>query len=102
MWDTAVSTSQTALASTRTAPPGPRASRTASTRARSSGRESGWSATFTLAVRHPESATIPWARSGPTAGTVQLTGTASRTGSGQPTVHCSTAVASHAAEVASS
>ena len=42
-------------------------------------------------------ATIACARAGSTAGTVTLTGTRSRTGAGQPTVACSTAVASQAA-----
>jgi len=58
---TAVSTSQRPLASTRTLPAGPRAARTASTRARSSDSDSGWSATLTFAVRQPEAATIWWA-----------------------------------------
>ena len=42
-----------ALASTRTAPPGPSASRTAATRSRSAGSDPGASATLTLAVRQP-------------------------------------------------
>src|SRR5690606_42158855 len=47
-------------------------------------RSSDLSATFTLAVRQPPAATIREACSGPTAGTVTLTGIRSRTGSGQP------------------
>ena len=61
---TAVSTSQAALASTRIAPAGPRASRTASTRARSSAADCPGSATFTFAVRQPDAETIACARSG--------------------------------------
>ena len=90
---TAVSTSQAALASTRIAPPGPSASRTASTRARSSAAVCPGSATFTFAVRQPDAATIACARSASTAGTVTLTGTESRTGSGQPSTAPSTAAA---------
>ena len=72
---TAVSTSQAALASTRIAPAGPRASRTASTRARSSaGRLPGLG---DLHLRGPAARrrTIAWARAASTAGTVTLTGT---------------------------
>ena len=53
---TAVSTSQPPLASTRTWPSGPSASRTASTRARSSASVWPGSATLTLAVRQPAEA----------------------------------------------
>jgi hypothetical protein len=61
---------------------------------------SAWpfSATLTLAVRQPDAATIWQARSGPTAGTVTLTGTRSRTGSGHGTVAASIALASHRAD----
>ena len=69
---TAVSTSQAPLASTRIAPSGPSASRTASTRARSSAGVCPGSATLTFAVRHPDAVTIACARSGPTAGTVDV------------------------------
>ena len=90
---TAVSTSHAALASTRIAPDGPSASRTASTRARS--RTCDWpgSATFTFAVRQPDAVTIACARSASTAGTVTLTGTESRSGAGQPSTAASSAAA---------
>jgi len=55
------------------------------------------SATLTFAVRQPDPATILIACAGPTAGTVTLTGIRSRTGSGQPRVADSTALASHRA-----
>ena len=89
----AVSTSQAALASTRIAPERPRASRTASTRARSSAADCPGSATFTLAVEQPDAVTIACARSGSTAGTVTLTGTESRTGAGHPSTAPSSAAA---------
>ena len=76
--------SQAPLASTRILPSGPSASRTASTRSMSSASVWSRSATLTLAVWHPDRATIAAACSGPTAGTVTFTGTAARTGSGQP------------------
>ena len=85
------------MASTRSLPPGPSASRTASTRSRSAGP--GWpgSATFTFAVRQPEAATISCACRGPTAGTVTLTATDFRTGAGQPVTAASMAQASQRA-----
>ena len=60
---------------------------------------SAWprSATLTLAVRHPDRATIAAACSGPTAGTVTFTGIRFLAGAGQPTVADSTALASHRA-----
>ena len=51
------------------------------------------SATLTFAVRQPEAVTIACACSGPTAGTVTLTGTALRTGGGQPSTAASSAAA---------
>ena len=72
---TAASTLQRPFASTRTCPPGPSASRTAATRSASAARDSSVSATLTFAVRQPERSTSSWARSGPTAGTMALTGT---------------------------
>jgi hypothetical protein len=92
---TAVSTSQAALASTRIAPAGPSASRTASTRARSSAGVWPGSATFTLAVRQPDARTIACARPASTAGTVTFTGTESRTAAGQPSTAASYAAAHH-------
>ena len=53
-----------------------------------------------MAVRQPEAATISYARSGPTAGTVTLTGTDSRTGAGHGTVADSIALASQRADSA--
>ena len=100
---TAVSTSQPPLASTRTWPLGPSASRTASTRARSSASVWPGSATLTLAVRQPaEFRTICAACSGPTAGTVTFTGIDVRRGAGQPTSAASRAAASHGTHSASS
>ena len=99
---TASSTSQAPLASTRTSPSGPSASRTASRRATSSARTWPRSATLTFAVRHPPATTIAWARSGSVAGTVTLTGTCVRSGSGQPSSAASRAQASQGREVASS
>src|SRR6202034_2712832 len=58
------------------------------------------SATLTLAVRQPDPATISYARSGPTAGTVTLTGTQSRTGAGHGAVADSIALASQRADSA--
>ena len=55
------------------------------------------SATLTFAVRQPEPVTIARACSGPTAGTVTLTGTLLRTGAGQPTAAASSAQASQRA-----
>ena len=85
----ACSTSQLAFASTRIRPE-PIASRTASRRAQSSASEVLGSATFTLAVRHPESVTICQARCGLVTGTVTLTQTFSRLGGGIGTVAAST------------
>ena len=79
------------LASTRIRPSGPSASRTASSRAWSSARVWPGSATLTLAVRQPPRSTIACACSGPTAGTVTLTGTASRSGAGQSPAAASSA-----------
>src|SRR5579875_372860 len=93
----ACGTSQLPLASTRILPSGPSASRTASTRAMSSASAWPRSATLTLAVRQPDDAAIWWARCGPTAGTVTLTGTRSRAGAGQPAVADSRALASQRA-----
>ena len=62
---TASSTDQAPLASTRSRPDGPRASRTASTRAWSSASDWPGSATFTLAVAQPPPRTISCACSGP-------------------------------------
>ena len=90
-------TSQAPFASTRIAPPLPSASLTASTRATSSARDWPRSATFTLAVRHPDAVTSACAAAGPTAGTVTFTGTWSRTGAGQPAVAASRAQASQRA-----
>jgi hypothetical protein len=90
-------TSQAPFASTRIAPPLPSASRTASTRATSSARDWPRSATLTLAVRHPDAVTSACAAAGPTAGTVTLTGTWSRTGAGQPSAAASSAHASQRA-----
>ena len=92
---TASSTDQAPLASIRIRPSGPSASRTASSRAWSSASVCPGSATFTLAVRQPPRATIACAASGPTAGTVTLTGTASRTGAGQSPAAASSAQRSH-------
>jgi hypothetical protein len=75
------------------APSGPRASRTASTRASSSAADWPGSATLTFAVRQPEADTIACARSGPTAGTVTFTGTLVRSGAGQPRTAASCAAA---------
>jgi hypothetical protein len=98
----ASSTDQAPFASTRTRPDGPTASRTASTRNRSSASTCPRSATFTLAVEHPDRRTMSAACSGPTAGTVQLTGIRSRTGSGHGRSAESTAAASHGTQAASS
>ena len=97
-WRAASSTVQPPLASTRIRPAGPSASRTASTRSRSAA--AGWpgSATLTLAVRQPDPATMAWACSGPTAGTVTLTGTLARAGAGHPVVAASIAQASQRAD----
>ena len=100
--DTAVSTSHAPFASQRTRPAGPSASRTASSRSMSAGSESGESATFTFTVRQPDDAAMRCASAGPTAGTVALTGIRPRTGSGQPTVHASSAAVSQDADSASS
>ena len=90
-------TLQAPLASTRSLPPGPSASRTAATRSRSAA--AGWpgSATLTFAVRQPDAATISRACPGSTAGTVTFTPTASRTGAGQPVTAASMAQASQRA-----
>ncbi|SLI37486.1 Uncharacterised protein [Mycobacteroides abscessus subsp. abscessus] len=53
-------------------------------------------------MRQPDSVTIRCARAASTAGTVQLTGTRVRTGSGQPVPACSSAVASQPAASRSS
>ena len=99
---TASSTDHAPFASTRTRPDGPRASRTASTRAWSSASDWPGSATFTLAVAQPPSRTILCACSGPTAGTVTLTGTTSRTGAGQSPAAASSAQRSHGSATAGS
>ena len=52
-------------------------------------------------MRQPDRVTVAWACAGSTAGTMALTGTSARTGAGQPTAACSTAVASQAAASAS-
>src|SRR5829696_2130105 len=92
----ASSTDQAPLASNRTRPSGPSTARTSATRARSSSSVSPGSATLTLAVVHPGNrASTPATWSGVTAGTVALTGTWSRTGSGQGSQADSTAAASH-------
>ena len=78
----ASSTDHPPFASMRTRPDGPMASRTASTRSTSSASTWPRSATLTFAVVHPERRTMSAACSGPTAGTVQLMGMRSRTGSG--------------------
>ena len=83
-------------------PPGPSASRTASRRASSSPRVWPASATLTLAVVHPPARTIAWARSGLQAGTVTLTGTASRSGAGQSPAAASSAARSHGRAVGAS
>lgn len=82
--------------------PRPIASLTASTRSKSSFRVCPGSATFTFAVAHPDARTIAAAFSGPTAGTVQFTGTTDRTGGGQPSKADSRAARSQATQVASS
>ena len=92
----ASSTDHAPLASTRTLAVGPIASRTAATRARSCSSDWPASATLTLAVVHPgnrASTSATW--SGRTAGTVALTGTEPRSGSGQPSQADSTAETSH-------
>jgi len=94
----ATGTSQPPFASTRIRPPGPSASRTAATRSMSSAPAWPGSATFTFAVPQPDAATISNARSGPTAGTVTLTGTRSLTGAGHGTVADSIALASQRAD----
>ena len=99
---TASSTDHAPLASTRIRPDGPSASRTASSRAWSSARVWPGSATLTLAVVHPPESTISRACSGPTAGTVTLTGTTSRTGSGQSPAAASSAHRSHGSATAGS
>jgi hypothetical protein len=48
---------------------------------------------LTFAVRQPDARTIACARSASTAGTVTFTGTADRTGAGQPSTAASTAEA---------
>ncbi len=98
----AVSASQAALASTRIAPFGPSASRTAATRSTSSPGDWPGSATLIFAVPHPDAATIAAALSAGTAGTVQLTGMLSRIGSGQSSVHASSAARSHGTDWLSS
>ncbi len=90
-------TSQRPFTSTRTLPSGPRASRTASTRAISSASDWPRSATLIFAVRQPDPAAISCARAAGTAGTVTLTGTWSRTGAGKPAVAASSALASQRA-----
>ena len=92
---TAVSTSHAMFASTRIAPAGPSASRTASTRAQSSDSDDRVSATFTFAVRQPDALTSSYAFSALTTGTVVFTSTRSRTGAGQPSSLASTAACSH-------
>ena len=84
----ASSRSHPALTSRRILPAGPRASRTASTRAASSP-----SPTFTFAVVQPDPVTIAWARSAEVAGTVTLTGIEDRTGRGHIPVAASVAAA---------
>jgi hypothetical protein len=98
----ASSTDHAPLASIRTRPNGPMASRTASTRSRSSASTWPRSATLTLAVLHPERRTMSAACSGPTGGTVQLTGTSSRTGSGHGRSAESMALASQGTQAVSS
>src|SRR3954454_10104424 len=99
---TASSTSQKPLASTRTSPEAPSASRTASRRASASARLCPGSATFTFAVRQPPARTIRAACSAPTAGTVTFTGTRSRLAAGQPSSAASRAARSHGAATAAS
>lgn len=91
----ASATVQAPLASIRIAPVGPSARRTAATRSRSAASSIPGSATLTLAVRHPDAATRSAARAGSMTGTMMLTGTRSRRGSGQPTVADSIAARSH-------
>jgi hypothetical protein len=57
---------------------------------------------LTFAVRAPDAVTIRWACAGPTAGTVALTSTRSRTGAGQPSSAASRAQAHQARASASS
>ncbi len=100
----ASATDQAPLASTRMAPAGPSASRTAATRATSAASTSAKtprSATLTLAVRQPDAATSRCAVAGSTTGTVVLTGTRSRRGAGQPIPAASSADASHGTHWAS-
>ena len=93
---TAWSTSQAPFASTRMRACGPIASRTAATRHTSSASDWPRSATLTFAVRQPgnRSRTARTCSAG-TAGTVALTGTLVRRGSGHPRQADSTADASH-------
>src|ERR1700730_19297855 len=90
IWRAASSRSHAPLTSSRILPEGPRASRTASILARSSP-----SPTFTLAVVHPDPATMSWARWGEVAGHVTLTGIDDRTAVGQDLVAASGAAAPH-------
>ena len=83
------------LASILIFPPEPSASRTASIRATSSTSDWPRSATLTLAVRQPAARAIAYASSGPTAGTVLLTGISVLSGAGQPRSAASSAARSH-------
>src|SRR4029077_9382293 len=76
-------------------PPDPRASRTASTRARSAANVTPGSATLTLAVVQPDRRPRWWAASGDPPGTVAFTGTVARTGAGQSPAVASSAQRSH-------
>ena len=82
----AVSTSHAPLASTRMAPCGPMAARTAATRSTSPG-----SPTFTFTVVWPAARAA--ASSGSTAGTMALTGIVSRTAAGHVPQAASSAAA---------
>src|SRR6476646_7817125 len=91
----ASSTDQAALASTRSFPLRPKASRTAATRSTSSASTWPASATLTFAVVQPgkRASTASTSAAG-TAGTVAFTGTRSRTGGGGGVVQASSAAAS--------
>ena len=90
------------MASILMRPPAPRASRTASTRAQSADSRERGSATFTLAVAHPEEETMRYACPGSTTGTVILTGMLSRSGSGSDDVAPSMPARSQAEDSAAS
>ncbi|MDI2020828.1 hypothetical protein PJL18_01339 [Paenarthrobacter nicotinovorans] len=99
---TAWSTSQPPLASTRMAASG-RASRTATTRARSSASCCPFSATLILtASTRPNRASTSGTRSAETAGTVAFTGIASRNASGNPSQPASKAAANQREDSSSS